>query len=106
MIPTTYKEQDAYELFFSSLSNPNRLRIINQLRKKKMNVTEICQATGFEQTMVSHNLKRLEHCGMVFSKRDGKFKYFSVNRKTIRPLLELIDNHMETFCCKIVGEKK
>ncbi len=105
MIDKTYKEDMAYELFFTSLSSPNRLKIINQLREKKMNVTQICQATGFEQTMVSHNLKRLQRCGMVFSERAGKFKYFSVNRKTIKPLLNLIDNHMRTYCCKIIGLK-
>ena len=103
MTSITYMKQKAYDMFFTSLSSPNRLMIINKLRKKRMNVTQICKATGFEQTMVSHNLKRLERCGMVFSEREGKFKYFRVNRKTIRPLLELIDNHMGTYCCKIVG---
>ena len=98
-------KSDAYKLFFSSLANPNRLQIINLLRKGKKNVTEICQQTGFEQTMVSHNLKRLERCGMVFMEKDGKHRYYSVNKKTIKPLLELIDAHMKEFCCKILQNK-
>jgi len=96
----------AYELFFTSLSNPNRLKIINLLRKGQKNVSQICQETGFEQTMVSHNLKRLKHCGMVFSEKKGKYKYFKVNSISIQPILDLIDNHMNKFCCKIIGGKK
>ena len=96
----------AYELFFTSLSNPNRLKILNELRKKRMNVSEICKKTGFEQTMVSHNLKRLEHCGMIFSQKEGRFKYFQVNEESILPILNLIDKHMNQFCCKIIERSK
>ena len=93
---------EAYGIFFTSLANTNRLKMINLLRKGRMNVAEICLKTGFEQTMVSHNLKRLERCGMVFPEKKGKFKYFSVNQKTIKPLLEMIDAHMKRYCCKLV----
>ena len=96
---------ETYQLFFGSLSNPNRLEIINLLRKGKLNVTEICQATGFEQTMVSHNLKRLENCGMVYSMRKGKFKYYGLNKTTIRPLMKLIDEHMSVYCSELIRKK-
>ena len=57
--------------------------------------------------MVSHNLKVLEYHGMVFMEKDGKFRYYSVNKKTIKPLLEFIDAHMEEYCCKLLeGTKK
>lgn len=96
----------AYELFLGSLANANRFGIINALRNGKKNVTEICELTGFEQTMVSHNLRRLEHCGMVFPERKGKCCYYRVNDKTIKPLLKLIDAHIEKYCCKILtGER-
>ena len=96
-------KEAAYELFFGSLSNPNRLAIINLLRNKRMNVSEICESTGFEQTMVSHNLKRLEKCGMVFGEKDGRFKFYRVNNKSIEPILSLIDQHMKQYCCNILG---
>ena len=97
---------ETYKFFFGALANPNRLQIINVLRAKKQNVTEICNTTGFEQTMVSHNLKILEHHGMVFSEKQGKFRYYTVNKKTIKPLLEFIDAHMKEYCCKILEKKK
>jgi ArsR family transcriptional regulator, cadmium/lead-responsive transcriptional repressor len=106
MMHKSHNDERAYRLFFSSLANKNRLKIINCLRKDKKCVSEICQVTGFEQTMVSHNLKRLERCGMVFVEQKGKHRYYSVNKETIKPLVEMIDAHMKKYCCKIVEECK
>ncbi|MBS3130824.1 winged helix-turn-helix transcriptional regulator [Candidatus Woesearchaeota archaeon] len=96
----------AYSIFFTSLANPNRLQIINVLRQGRKNVTQLCKATGFEQTMISHNLKRLERCGMVMAEQKGKFRYYSLNKETIKPLMSLIDSHMKEYCCKILEEEK
>ena len=93
---------ETYQFFFGALANPHRLRIINVLREGKKNVGDICQSTGFEQTMVSHNLKVLEYHGMVFMEKQGKYRVYSVNKKTIKPLVEFIDKHMEEYCCKIL----
>jgi DNA-binding transcriptional ArsR family regulator len=97
---------ETYQLFFGSLANPNRLQIINLLRKGKKNVQEICEATGFEQTMVSHNMKRLEKCGMVFASKVGKYRYYGLNKTTIRPLMKIIDEHMSVYCAHIICHKK
>ena len=102
----SYKLKEAYGMFFSTLANESRLKIINVLRKKSMNVTEITEETGFEQSMVSHNLKVLEYHGMLFMEKKGKFRYYTVNEKTIKPLLGLIDDHMKEYCCRILkGER-
>ena len=92
----------AYRLFFGTLAKDSRLKILNCLRHSQKNVSEICKATRFEQSMVSHNLKMLEYHGMVFSERKGKFRYFRLNQKTIAPLIDLIDAHMKQYCCKIL----
>ncbi len=93
---------DAYHLFFVTLATDNRLKIINTLRNGCKNVTQICEQTKFEQSMVSHNLKMLEYHGMVFKEKKGKFCYYTLNKKTIGPLMELIDAHMKQYCCKIL----
>tara|TARA_Y100000310_G_scaffold335369_1_gene417249 strand:+ start:3873 stop:4181 length:309 start_codon:yes stop_codon:yes gene_type:complete len=97
---------ETYQIFFGSLANPNRLEIINLLRKGKKNVQEICEATGFEQTMVSHNMKRLEKCGMVFVMKVGKYRYYGLNKTTIRPLMKLIDEHMNVYCSHVIFHEK
>ena len=95
-----------YKIFFTSLANPNRLQIINILRAGSKNVTEICQSTGFEQTMVSHNLRRLERCGMIFVEQKGKHRYYTLNKKTKKPLMKIIDIHMRQYCSKIHEGKR
>lgn len=100
------KVSGAYRLFFGTLANDGRLQIINLLRQGKKNVSEICQKTGFEQSLVSHNLRMLEYHGMVFMVKKGKYRYYSVNEKTIKPLLELIDAHMKKYCCKILAGER
>ena len=106
MMKTSFMKHkiDTYKFFFGALANPNRLKIINTLREGKKNVTEICNITGFEQTMVSHNLKTLEHHGMIFLEKQGKYRYYSLNNKTIKPLMKFIDEHMEQYCCKILDQ--
>ncbi len=97
---------EVYRLFFFSLANPNRLSILNVLRTGEKNVTDICKATKFEQTMVSHNLKILLLHGMIKLSSRGKFRYYAINQKTIKPLMNLIDEHMEEYCCKLLHQHK
>ncbi len=87
-----------YKLFFMTLANEQRLKIINSLRKGPKNVTEICKEFGFNQTTVSHNLKKLKTCGFIFSKNNGKERIYSLNKETIQPLMDLIDKHTNKFC--------
>ena len=101
MLEKAYNYQ-TYKLFFGTLANLNRINIINSLRKNPKNVTEICRLTKFNQTTVSHNLKRLQRCGFVFSERKGKHICYSLNKKTIKPLMEMIDKHMHSFCEHLV----
>ena len=96
----------AYGIFFKTLANENRLKIINQLRKGTRCVHDIRKELKFNQTTVSHNLRRLERCGFVFVEQKGKHRFYTLNKKTIMPLMSLIDSHMHDYCEKIAkGER-
>jgi len=98
--------ETAYKIFFGTLANNNRLKIINLLRKGSKCVDEISKELNFNQTTVSHNLKRLLHCGFVFVEKKGKKRSYTLNKKTIKPLMNMIDNHMHGYCEKIArGER-
>ena len=51
-------------MFFSTLSNPTRLGILELLNNGPKNVTEISEALNQNQSMISHNLKPLERCSI------------------------------------------
>jgi DNA-binding transcriptional ArsR family regulator len=92
----------AYKIFFGTLVSEPRLKIINFLRKRKANVSQITKELNMGQTSVSHNLKRLKVCGFVNSEKENKFRYYSLNTETIGPLMERIDKHMTKHCIHIL----
>src|SRR3989344_7011249 len=95
----------AYKIFFGTLVSESRLKIINLLRNGKKNVSEIMSELKMDQSAVSHDLARLRKCGFVKMEIDRKFRYYSLNDKTIKPLMSLIDKHMSNYCAHILKEE-
>lgn len=100
-----------YVQFFSSLSDKTRLEIIKILRERDQSVGELCEKTEFEQSRVSHNLKKLKELGFVNVEKKGKQRVYSLDKTTVAPLLELIDKHVEKYythyCrCNNITQKK
>jgi DNA-binding transcriptional ArsR family regulator len=93
-----YGLSEACHLFFSTLSNPTRLGILELLRESPRNVTQLAEGLKQEQSMISHNLKPLTRCGFVFVERKGKERIYSLNRETVEQMYEIIDNHMKKYC--------
>ena len=91
---------NSYELFFEAFSNRTRWKIIEVLRKCPKTVSEICDLTKEEQSKVSHNLKKLKSCHFVDVRQKGKSRVYSLNQDTIVPLLNLVENHVQKYCCK------
>jgi len=94
----------AYKIFFGTLVSESRLKIVNFLRDGKKNVSEIMSELKMDQTVVSHDLSRLKRCGFVKMETDGKYRYYSLNEETIKPLMKLIDEHMSEYCVHILKE--
>lgn len=90
-----------YRQFFGTLANQYRLDIVHALLDKPLNVSMICEKTKLKQATVSHNLKRLRLCGFVFDKPEGKERVYTLNHKTITPVLKLMDAHMDAYCSKL-----
>jgi DNA-binding transcriptional ArsR family regulator len=84
--------------FFSTLSNPTRLAIIELLDEKPMSVSELVNELGEEQSMVSHNLRPLVRCHFVTRERQGKSNVYSLNHETMVPIIKAVSNHAEKFC--------
>ena len=90
-----------YHIFFKNLANPLKVKIILELRKSEMNVTDLSRALEVEQSKVSHALMLLKRCNIVKVERKGKERIYSLNKDTIIPMLKLIDEHSRSFCrCK------
>ena len=99
-------ENNTYHIFFNNLANPLKIKIITSLRDKEKSVTELSDALEVEQSKISHALATLKCCNIVNAKQDGKQRIYSLNKKTIIPMLNLIDKHAKTFCNKMCECRK
>jgi len=94
--------KNEYKRFFHTLANKMRLEIVLLLHKRgPMNVTELTKTLHYKQSTISHNLKRLVSCEFVHVEQRGKYRYYSLNKDTIEPLLKVIDKHVDTYCNKL-----
>ena len=93
--------REPYKIFFETLGNKTRWDIVHLLQKGKLNATDIAKKLGYEQSLISHHLRRLEKCGFVTVKKNGRERIYALNKETVKPLLQLMDKHMNKFCKKL-----
>ncbi len=91
-------EQHHYEWFFETLANPLRMRILLMLMKKSLSVNEIVEATGEEQSKVSHALRILVICRLVKLTKKGRMHIYSAENQRVRPLFRLVDQSICNAC--------
>ena len=77
---------------FKTLSNPLRLQIFCILFEKERSVSELEQFTTGSQSQISQFLKRMEYENLVKSRREGKFRIYSLADQKVRDLMEALSN--------------
>ncbi len=90
-----------YHIFFRNLANPLKIEIVSALKEKESSVNELSEKLKIEQSKLSHALANLKMCKLVKSRKEGKQRIYFLNKKTILPILKIIDEHAKEFCsCK------
>ncbi len=77
---------------FRALGDEGRLKLLFELSKQELCVTEICELLRENSSTVSQRLKLLRAEGLLKRRRDGKHLYYSLADKHI---LSLIQNALE-----------
>src|SRR5688572_10021699 len=75
---------------FGALANLVRIDLLISLKEGEKNVSTLMKELGHGQTLVSHNLRKLVAAGFINDRKDGNFRYYSLNDKLSGPLFELI----------------
>ena len=65
---------------FETLANELRVKILDSLREKPMNVTDLTEALHVERTRVSHSLQMLRDCKLVHVTKQGKEHIYTINK--------------------------
>ena len=73
-------------LFFKVFSDPTRLKIINVLLDKELNVCDLASLIGISQSAVSHQLQFLKLSKLVKFKKIGKEVYYSLDDDHIKDI--------------------
>jgi DNA-binding transcriptional ArsR family regulator len=89
---------EAYYLFFSTLSNRTRLAIIDVLKEGPKDVFGISKALEQDEATVAYNLNRLVNSALLRSEGSGKEKLYSLNMEIVQPLSELLTFHTNKYC--------
>lgn len=64
---------------FHALSDPLRIRILELLRSSELCVCELSETLKVTQSKLSFHLKTLKEAGLVRSRQEGRWIYYSLN---------------------------
>ncbi len=82
-------ENAAYML--KAISNGTRLRVIDALRSvDEMNVSELVNVVGCEQSLLSHHITDMRAKGILNCRKEGKNCFYSLKNKHITQILDCI----------------
>ena len=78
-------------LVLRSLNHKLRQQIIKIINEgSKLTVTEIYVRLRLEQSVASQHLAILRKAGIVSTKREGKFIYYTINKKRVEAIDEFV----------------
>ncbi|MGF1459816.1 MAG: ArsR/SmtB family transcription factor [Leptolyngbyaceae cyanobacterium] len=91
-VPTDVVQQVA--AYFSILSEPMRLRILNLLRDGEQCVQDLVAATATSQANVSKHLKVMLQAGMLSRRTEGTAAYYRVTDTLTYELCQLVGDRL------------
>lgn len=90
-------------LICKALSDANRLRIVQMLTDGEQCACKLLEAFEITQPTLSHHMRVLSECGLVQTRREGKWSHYSLNCKTLTAfrsfIAKLICQQPEGACC-------
>jgi DNA-binding transcriptional ArsR family regulator len=76
--------------FCKTLSDANRLLILNVLAKEELSVNELTQKLELQQSNVSKHLSLMREHGLVNARREGTTIYYSLSDQRIYEAIKLL----------------
>lgn len=104
-------DAEVYGKLFQALANETRMEVIDALRDGEKTVSELVEATGREQNVVSYHLTCLTNCGFAEKEVDGNERIYSLNSTVLDDLFDTIESHIENhrkgiYTCEILEDEQ
>ena len=79
-----------------ALTHPLRMQILEFIdRQDNINVNKIYNTLNLEQSITSQHLRILRNAGVVETKREGKFIYYSINYQKVGNAMKSIKSFLQ-----------
>lgn len=98
--------ENQVSLICKALGDPNRLGIIKLLTGGEQCACKLLEEFNITQPTLSHHMKILCDCGLVKSRKEGKWTYYEISCcmfKEFKSYFEQIVCYKDAACC--CGEK-
>lgn len=92
----------AEQRIFLALADPSRRAILESLTRGEAAVKELTARFDISQPAVSQHLATLKEAGLVSGRREGRFVYYRVDPRGMKPLIDWI-THYRAFWTDRVG---
>lgn len=75
-----------------ALSDENRLKIISLIGNSEICACKLLAELDISQSTLSHHMKILSNCGLINTRKDGKWSHYSLNTETVELLKDNLHN--------------
>jgi DNA-binding transcriptional ArsR family regulator len=82
---------------FAALAEPNRLRIVEQLRNGPRSVNDLANRLELSQPLVSKHLRVLKDAGVVAAEVQARHRYYALRAKPLRALHDWLDRYRSVW---------
>jgi len=90
---------------FKALCDANRLLIVELLQSGEKCACQLLEDLQISQSTLSHHMKSLCESGVVNCRREGKWMYYSLNKKGCEAAYSLLMGIMEASVEVCIDEK-
>jgi ArsR family transcriptional regulator, lead/cadmium/zinc/bismuth-responsive transcriptional repressor len=80
---------------FKALSDGTRLKILLSVAERELCVCELGEVLSMSAPAVSHHLRMLKDLGLVRTRRDRKWVYYTLDDDHVRVLLQTAVAHLQ-----------
>ncbi len=70
--------------YYKAMSDAARLRILEQVARRELTVTELARGLRISQPLVSWHLRRLVRTGLIKMRREGREVFCSLDRNRLQ----------------------
>lgn len=79
---------------FKAMSDENRLKILELLREREYNASELLEEMDFGQSTLSHHMRILLSAGIIRARKNGKWTYYTLHKKAYEEMIEWMGHYL------------